>query len=150
MSDVELAPVRHILRAIALTVVPDSTSFDEPAWSELESVVSTALSRRAPPVQRQLIAFLHLLQRLAIVRYGRPLTSLSARRRQAFLAWVERSRVRLVRRGFWRLRTLIFMGYYTRDDVARAIGYQASVRGWHARGGTAASVPLAPTLWVES
>ena len=41
------------------------------------------------------------------------------------------------------------MGYYTRDDVADAIGYHASPDGWTARGGTVATVPLAPTLWVE-
>ena len=38
-----------------------------------------------------------------------------------------------VRRGFWGLRTLVFMGYYARPEAAAAIGYRADVRGWEAR-----------------
>jgi hypothetical protein len=41
------------------------------------------------------------------------------------------------------------MGYYTRDDVAESIGYRPDPEGWEASGGTVATVPLAPTLWVE-
>jgi hypothetical protein len=84
-----------------------------------------------------------------LVRHGRRLTALNAQQRKLFLESIERSRLLLVRRGFWGVRTLIFMGYYTRDDVAASIGYRANKNGWSARGGTIASVPLAPTLWVE-
>jgi hypothetical protein len=146
---VDLGPVRHILRAVATSVVPESASLDERAWAELESVVSHALDRRELRVQRQFVLFLRLLQRLALLSHGRTLTALSPNRRQRFLAGIERSRFLLVRRGFWGLRTLIFMGYYTREDVADAIGYHASAGGWEDRGGTVATVPLAPTLWVE-
>ena len=41
--------------------------------------------------------------------------------------------VLLLRRGIWGLRTLAFMGYYTRPDAQRAIGYRADPRGWEAR-----------------
>jgi hypothetical protein len=54
-----------------------------------------------------------------------------------------------MRRGFWAVRTLIFLGYYTRGDVAESIGYGATPAGWEGRASTAASVPLAPMLWVE-
>ena len=100
-------------------------------------------------MSRQLVVFLRLLQALPVARYGRPLSSLNARQRTKFLESVERSPVLLVRRGFWGVRTLVFMGYYTRDDVAQSIGYRASRDGWAARGGTISTVPLAPTLWVE-
>ena len=46
---------------------------------------------------------------------------------------VERSRVLLLRRGFWGLRTLVMLGYYGRPEAARAIGYRASPLGWEAR-----------------
>ena len=39
----------------------------------------------------------------------------------------------LLRRGFWGLRTLIFMGYYGRDAARDAIGYRADPRGWEIR-----------------
>jgi hypothetical protein len=144
-----ISPVRSILRAVATTVVPESSSLDELAWREIEDVIEQALAKRTSRVRRQLIVFLRLLQHLPVARYGKPLTRLDTRQRVAFLEWIERSPVLLIRRGFWGLRTLIFMGYYTREDVATAIGYRAHRDGWAARGGTIATIPLAPTLWVE-
>jgi len=149
MSDAILSPVRHILYAVATAVVPESSSLDERGWAELYAVIDGAVAEREPRIRRQLLVFVRVLQLLAVVRYGRPLTRLDVRRRTRVLEWVERSPLLLVRRGFWGLRTLIFMGYYTRADVGEAIGYRASARGWSARGGTSSSVPLAPTLSVE-
>jgi hypothetical protein len=31
------------------------------------------------------------------------------------------------------VRTLVFMGYYTREDVQGALGYRAHADGWSAR-----------------
>ena len=39
----------------------------------------------------------------------------------------------LVRRGFWGLRTMIYLGYYSRGAAPAEIGYRAHVRGWQAR-----------------
>lgn len=145
-----LSPVRPVLHAVATTVVPESSALDDRGWAELDAVIDGAVAQRDPRIQRQLLVFVRLLQFLPVARYGRPLTRLDARQRTRFLESVERSPLLLVRRGFWGLRTLVFMGYYTRDDVAEAIGYGAHPLGWSARGGTNASVPLAPMLWVES
>jgi hypothetical protein len=144
-----ISPVRSILRAVATTVVPESSALNELEWREIEDVIDQALVKRTSRVRRQLIVFLRLLQHLAVARYGKPLTRLNARQRVAFLESIERAPLLLIRRGFWGVRTLIFMGYYTRADVASAIGYRAHRDGWAARGGTLATVPLAPTLWVE-
>ena len=144
-----LAPVRPILHAVATTLIPESSSLDTRAWTELETVIEDALARRDASVRRQLIAFLRLLQYLPIARYGRPLTTLNTRQRRVFLESIEYSSLLRVRRGFWGLRTLVFMGYYTRDDVAAEIGYNPSAGGWTVRGGTFSTVPLAPMLWVE-
>jgi Gluconate 2-dehydrogenase subunit 3 len=145
----ELEPVRHVLHAVATTVVPEAAALDDRAWAEVEAVIAGALSGRPARMQRQFVVFLRLLQAIPVARYGRPFTALSERQRTTFLRTVERSRVLLVRRGFWGLRTLVFMGYYTREDVAESIGYRGDPGGWAARGGTVATVPLAPTLWVE-
>jgi len=146
---VDLRPVRHVLHAIATTIVPETSSVESRAWLEMEAVVAGALSNRPARLQRQFIVFLRLLQALPLVRHGRTFTALSEHKRAAFLASVEHSKLLVVRRGFWGVRTLIFMGYYTREDVADAIGYCPSANGWAARGGTVATVPLAPALWVE-
>jgi len=146
---VDLAPVRSILQAIAATVVPETSSQDERAWLDLEAVIARAVSTRSPRIQQQIVTFLRLVQALPVARYGRRFTSLDPRQRAAFLGSLERSRLLLLRRGFWGVRSLIFMGYYTRDDVAASIGYRAVPEGWARRGGTVSTIPLAPTLWVE-
>jgi hypothetical protein len=146
---VDLSSVRHILRAVATAVVPEASALDARAWIELETVVSHAMARRSSGQRRQLIVFLRLLQTLPISRFGRPFTALSARQRVTFLESIERSRLLLVRRGVWAVRTLVFMGYYTRDDVAESIGYHRDAAGWVVRGGTLSTVPLTPALWIE-
>jgi hypothetical protein len=89
------------------------------------------------------------VQSLPVARFGKVFTSLNAERRTTFLESVERSRLLLVRRGFWGVRTLVFMAYYTRDDVTESLGYHPSADGWAAHGGTITTVPLSPQLWVE-
>ena len=145
----DLSSVRHILRAVATTVVPETSSVDARAWLELETVVSQAMARRSASQQRQLVVFLRLLQAVPLSRYGRPFTALSPRQRVAFLESIERSRLLLVRRGLWAVRTLVFMCYYTRDDVAESIGCHRDAGGWIARGGPVSTAPLAPALWIE-
>jgi hypothetical protein len=149
MTDPTLSSVRRTLFAIATTVVPESSALDDRAWAEVYAAIDAAVAKRDARVRRQLATFLRLLQVLPVPRYGRPLTSLNARQRRDFLEWIERSPLPVVRRGFWGVRTLVFMGYYSRADVAAAIGYRASADGWEARGGTISTVPLAPVLWVE-
>jgi len=149
MTDPTLSSVRRTLYAIATTVVPESSALDDRAWAEVYAVIDAAVATRDARVRRQLATFLRLLHLLPIPRYGRPLTSLNARQRRDFLERIERSPFLVVRRGFWGIRTLVYMGYYARADVAAAIGYRASADGWEARGGTIATIPLAPMLWVE-
>lgn len=142
-------PVPHVLRAVATTVVPESASLDDPAWIEVDGVVAEAIAERGEKVRRQLSILLRLLQLLPVVRYGRPFTRLSAAQRTMFLESIERSPIAIVRRGFWGVRTLIYMGYYTRDDVATAIGYRAHRDGWGARGIPLSPAPFAPSLRLE-
>jgi hypothetical protein len=146
---VDLALVRPILQAIATVVLLDTHVLDDRVWAEIEAVIALALVYRSARARRQLAFFLRLVQVLPIVRYGRPFTALPSRRRRAVLDRLSRSRLVMIRRGFSGIRTLLFMGYYTRADVAESIGYRATAAGWEARGGTAATVPLAPVLWVE-
>jgi hypothetical protein len=49
------------------------------------------------------------------------------------LRGIENSRLLLLRRGIWGLRTLVFMGYYARPEAAAALGYAAAPRGWELR-----------------
>jgi len=70
---------------------------------------------------------------LPLFRFGRTFASLDAVRRAKFLQSIQDAPLLLLRRGFWGLRTLVFMGYYSRDDARAAIGYRADPRGWAVR-----------------
>lgn len=128
-----LAPVRPAFRAIASTIVPEAARLDHEAWEELERTVETALRSRPPAMQRQLRLFVRVLNVLPLPVHGTTFTRLAPARRARFLAAIERSWLPPLRKGFWGLRTLVFMGFYTRPSVHAEIGYRAHVRGWSHR-----------------
>ncbi|HYL54302.1 MAG TPA: hypothetical protein VEU73_01865 [Gemmatimonadales bacterium] len=120
-------------RAIASTVVPEATRLAPGEWEELERIVARAIAARPARLQRQLALLVRLLEWIPLLRYGHRFSGLDPARRAAFLASLANSRLLVLRRGIWGLRTLIFMGYYGRPAAARAIGYRADARGWEAR-----------------
>jgi hypothetical protein len=133
VPDTLIASIRRPFRAIAETVVPEATALDPPGWVELERLVEGTLAKRQVSVQRQLRLFVRVLDALAVLRYGRRLSALDARRRARLLEVVQDSPILLIRRGFWGLRTLILMGYYGRPAAAAEVGYRADACGWEAR-----------------
>ncbi len=128
-----LPPVRETFRAIAVTVVPEATGLDEGAWGEVERLVEKTLEPRDAAIKRQLTLLIRAIGLLPFLRYGRPFTRLSPGERTRFLAALENAPVLLLRRGFWGLRTLVYLGYYARPEAGREIGYRADPRGWDAR-----------------
>lgn len=128
-----LLPVRDTFRAIAVTVVPEAAVLDQAGWSALESLVERTLARRPAAMQRQLVLFVRAIEHLPRLRFGRPFTALDPEKRRRFLSGLEHAPLLLLRRGFWGLRTLVFLGYYARPEVAGAIGYRADARGWAVR-----------------
>lgn len=128
-----LSPIRPILRAIGITVVPEAAQLDEQQWIALEEIVRGALTSRPRALQRQFILLVRAIEWLAALRYGRRFTALDAARQERFLEQLQNAPVLLVRRGIWGLRTLLLMGYYGRAAGGRAIGYRADPRGWKAR-----------------
>jgi hypothetical protein len=127
-----LSQVGPIFRAVVSTVVPEASALDDKAWAELERLIEVALRARPPALKRRLRLFLFFIQWLPLFRYGRPFTSLNPAQRTRFLSYLEEHPIRLVRVGFWGLRTLAMLGYYGRAAAANTIGYAADPRGWGA------------------
>ena len=114
-------------------MVPETTALGTDGWASLERIVTTAIAARPPRMRRQLVLFMHAIEWLPLFRYGRPFSRLNPHRRRRFLESLQDSPVLLIRRGFWGLRTLILMGYYTQAGTIAAIGYRADPRGWTIR-----------------
>lgn len=128
-----LGSLQGDFRALAATLVPEAAALDDAGWRALLAAVDDALALRPGPLRRRFLLFLRVLGWLARARFGKGLASLDAGQRERLLASVERSRLLLLRRGFWGLRALVFLGYWTRPEAATAIGYRARPEGWEAR-----------------
>jgi hypothetical protein len=114
-------------------MVPEAATLDDAAWREAEAIIRRALSSRPTSVRRQIGVFLLLLDLVSLVRHRRRLAGLTLPERGRLLESLSKSRLLLLRRGIWGVRTLAFMGYYARPAAAEAIGYRASLSGWTAR-----------------
>jgi len=125
--------LRHALHAVTETVIPAASGLEPDGWVALDRIVSNAVAARPPRMQRQLALFIRAIEWLPVLRYGRPFSKLTPARRRRFLESLQDSPVLLIRRGFWGLRTLILMGYYTQGRAIAAIGYRADPRGWSVR-----------------
>ena len=128
-----LLPVREEFRAIATAIVPEAGSLPAEEWAALESLVEKQLAPRPEAMRRQLVTFIRVIALLARLRFARPLHRLSDAQVRRVLESLERSRLLLLRRGTWGLRTLVFLGFYTRPGVAASLGYRAHPLGWEAR-----------------
>lgn len=132
-TDGVLAAHRDTFRACAIAFVPDLADADDDAWREVEATVEHALSLRPPRMQRQVRLLLRALHFLAGIRFGASIGDVPRPDLERFLLALQHSRILLMRRGIWGLRTLAFMGHYTRPVVMQRIGYRAHARGWAAR-----------------
>lgn len=132
-ADSVLHAVRPTFRAVARVVVPEAGRLDEDGWRDLERTVEHALSSRPAAVRRQLGLLLRAIEWLPVLRFGHRFSALPREPRERVLRTLESAPVLLLRRGVWGLRTLVFMGYYTRPAADEAIGYDAHLRGWTGR-----------------
>ncbi len=125
----ELAPVRRTFRSVVATVVPEAGELDPGGWARVEAIVEDALRARPPDLRVQLRLLLRIVRWLPVVRWGRTFPALSLDARRRFLAILQDAPVLLLRRGFWGVRTLAFLGFYGRREVRRELGYDARLRG---------------------
>jgi hypothetical protein len=141
MGDSGKAPVltslEATLEAIGSVVLPTPEALDPDGWRRAREIIEEALAPKPSKIKRQLRLFLRVVNVLPLPTTGRTLRGLSVPRRTAFLEGLHRSRIQLLRKGLWGVRTLIFMGYYNQPSVRKAIGYAADPKGWESLGSVA-------------
>lgn len=125
-------PLRHALRPLATSFVPEIAGATAAEWSALEERIAQALAARPAAMRRQLGLFVRVLQAASRIRYRSGLAALDSGRRTALLEAFAGSPLLLFRRGIWGLRTLVMLGWYTQPSVVSALGYRAAPSGWQA------------------
>ena len=91
---------------------------------DFEEIVDSALMDRSPATRRQFAAFLRVIRFAPLVRWGRTFDRLDGGRQDRVLGWLQDCPVTLIRKGFWGLKVMVFMGYYGRPDSWAEIGYE--------------------------
>ena len=112
------------LATVAGDIVPAMSDVDVTTGRDFRSIIEKALSARPVAVRRQFATFLTVLRLAPLVRFGAPYTGLDAERRRRVLAWFQDCPVSLLRKGFWGLKALAFMGYYAQPDTGPRIHYE--------------------------
>jgi len=131
------ASLQGPLRSMARVIVPESRELSPEGWTRLEGIVEGALRDRPEAMKRQLRLFLRLVEFLPVLRYGRPFSHLDPPRQEAWLRTLQDAPLLALRRGFWGVRTLVYMGYYGQPEIREAVGYRPHRDGWTARRGRA-------------
>jgi hypothetical protein len=119
----------ELLLAIGARIAPGLAALDAPARARVVSIVEHAVASRSPKLQRQLALFLNVVRWAPLLRYGVPFHRLDPARQDAVLHWFHDAPLEALRRGFWGVKTLVFMGYYARLEAGAEIGYRPSRTG---------------------
>jgi hypothetical protein len=130
MQNEKASSFRRMIRAVASTVLPETSNLDDTGWRELDRIVEQSVGTRPPPLRRRLRLFLRLIGWAALIRYQMPFHALSLKRRERVLRYFENNPLSLLRVGFWGVRTLVMMGFYGQPTVQNEIGYRPDPRGW--------------------
>lgn len=118
-----------ILDVAATDIVPELAAASPERWDAFHAIVDLALEERPRGVRRQFAVFLLALALLPLGRFGAPYRRLAAERRRRVLQWLQDRAPGRLRQGFWGLKTLVFMGYYSQGAVAGELAYRPSFSG---------------------
>jgi hypothetical protein len=119
----------EFLRVLASRIVPETTELDGAGLGRFFGIIDTALLDRPPEVRQQFKTFLGLLRWAPVFRYGSPLEKLRSEKQDAVLRWFEDCPVGLLRKGFWGLKAMVFMGYYGQPETNELVGYAPDFDG---------------------
>lgn len=114
---------------VAETITPEVASLDSAGRNRMEEIVDTALMDRDAGTRSQFGTFLGVIRMAPVLRFGRAFDRLNADRRLAVLRWFEDCPISLLRKGFWGLKVLVFMGYYGQQENWSEIGYAPEFDG---------------------
>ena len=119
----------ELFMAIAQTVTPEVASLDADGVARMTAIVDQALLDRDPSTRKQLGTFLGVIRLAPLLRYGRTFPGLDPTPRTVVLRWFENCPISLIRKGFWGLKALVFMGYYGQPERWSEIGYAPEIDG---------------------
>ena len=119
----------EFLLVLARRIVPETAELDTAGLNRFIAIIDGALMDRPESVRGQFATFLGVLKWSPAVRYGHSFEHLSTDRQNAVLRWFEDCPVVLLRKGFWGLKAMVFMGYYGQPETNELVGYAPDLDG---------------------
>ncbi|MBI5367623.1 MAG: hypothetical protein HZA54_11340 [Planctomycetes bacterium] len=120
---------RAFLRALAARIVPPARSLSPAEEGRFFALIEEFLAGRPAVVRRQIGLFLAVLRWLPALRYFRPLDALPPERQDAVLRAFQQGPIGIFRKGFWGVKTLLYLGYYGRTEVYDQVNYRPTTAG---------------------
>ena len=113
-----------VFLAVADRIVPKDDDSPGGGTMATAGVVDWALDRTQPDLRSQLLLFIMVVEFLGVFFGGRPFSKNSDEKKDRELKFLENARVSLFRMGFFGLKSYVCMGYYTREEVWKTLGYE--------------------------
>lgn len=113
--------------ALADRIVPTDEDSESGGTMLTAGVVDWALHRLEPTLRGKLLMLLFAIELLGFFFGGKPFSKNSPTARDQQLRWLENNNIRLLRMGFFGLKTFVAMGYYTRKDAWETMNYDGPV-----------------------
>jgi len=111
-------------RAAAGCIVPSEPDSPGADSDEALIIADRALSERPERDRKLLFAFLRAVELLPILRYGRGFSRLRRDQQQAFLRFLQSTRLSpKFRQGFFGLKTFALLGYYGLERTWQELAY---------------------------
>jgi len=108
---------------VAESITPEVAALDAAGRARLTAIIDAALMDRDAATRSQFGTFLTVIRIAPLFRFGRTFGRLDEGRKNAVLKWFEDCPIGLLRKGFWGLKVLVFMGYYGQEATWSEIGY---------------------------
>jgi hypothetical protein len=119
----------EFLWILANRIVPETVELDEQGRKRFFDIVDGALLDRPASVRGQFATFLGVIRKGPVFRYGKTFEKLTPVCQDAVLHWFEDCPVGLLRKGFWGLKAMVFMGYYGQPETNELVGYAPEFDG---------------------
>ena len=114
---------------LASRIVPETIELDDNGRRRFLGIVDGALLDRPEIVRRQFATFLGVIRKAPLIRYGKTYEKLTPVCQDAVLRWFEDCPIGMLRKGFWGLKAMVFMGYYGQPETNRLVGYAPELNG---------------------
>jgi hypothetical protein len=130
MADVKLpAGEEGFLLLLAHRLAPGSQTMSTEEVQAFFAAVRRTLGARPRALQLQFALFLSVVRWLPALRYGGPIERLSPEDQDAALRWFQSAPIGLLRKGFWGLKTIVYLGYYGQPEIAARLGWKPAKDG---------------------